>query len=275
MPLTDEDIRLIEGFGTSDGTETDAQRRARIKQSLRDAGFDIPYTDSELLDRISNSSDAKLPGASAEDIFKAGLNSGVNQFIPSSQRASDEGAFNTAKGGKLASLINAYLNKSGNGGRVFRPSTIQQPSESDLFNSLSNAAVGPAPDLLFRDVFNEAFPTLGQGSGPFEKFAQKQAKELEQEFLTGVFKQFEQPGFIDSLRGDYEKLYRQKESGDFNGAGGSIPAFEDYIKNRISGDYRSFLGSQHENVRKAFQLASPDERGQRDQGSLAPPARIL
>jgi len=93
--------------------------------------------------------------------------------------------------------------------------------------------------------------------------------------LGDVFRQFTQPGFIDTLRGDYESLYRTKERGDFEGTGGTIPAFEDFIKTRISGDYRSFLETEKPKLQQAFELAAPEERGQRDRGAIAPPKRIL
>jgi len=196
-------------------------------------------------------------------------------FRRSSERAGEEVAFDREKGLTVSDLIATILDRAGGNGRTFRPSVLEQPSERELFKSTENAALGPAPEMLFRDVFAGAFPDLTQGRGPYEKFVAKQEGELENRFLGDVFRQFTQPGVIDTLRGDYESLYRTKERGDFEGTGGTIPAFEDFIKTRISGDYRSFLETEKPKLQQAFELAAPEERGQRDRGAIAPPKRIL
>ena len=278
MGLSSEDREALFGDAEQSEEESATERRARVKRMLRELGVDIPYTDSELLDLIDEVLKEELPGGSAEEMFRSALETGIENpgaFRRSSERASEEVDFNEKKGTALDLLV-AELLRSGSG-RTFRPSVMQQPSERELFSSTEEAALGPAPELAFRSVYPQVFPELGKGEGPFERFAQKQFKELENQFLTEVYQQFTQPGFIDTLRGDYELLYRQKERGDFEGSGGSIPAFEDFIKQRINQDFTSFLTTRtsEQQLRKAFELASPDERGQREAGSLAPPRRIL
>lgn len=276
--LTPEDIALIEQLGGGEEGETDAERKKRIRRYLIEQGI-IEPTQSDLIDQFGDVMDSELGGESAEDMFRRFLETPgidpLDAFARTGERARQEVEYGNAKQDVLG-LLAQLLSGSG-GGRTFRPSVMQQPSEKDLFGAVEDAALGPAPDLLFRDVYDELFPKVGAGEGPFERFAQKQAKEFESQFLTETFRKFNEPGFQDQLRADYENLYRTKERGDFDGAGGSIPAFEDYIKQRVTTDYRTFLTGQTsmQDLKKAFELASPDERGQRDAGSLAPPRRIL
>lgn len=261
-------------YGNTDATAASEKKRKRDER-LRQAGLPVVRSKDDLLDSI----DALLSGGagkSAEDLFREGLTSGGDP-LAAFKAASDQAAFQKKQGAELPGLLSDYFDRYGPdaGGRTFRPSVMQQPSEKDLFTSFSNAAEGPAPDLLFRDVFAENFPDLTKMRGPYDKFVAGKAKELEQRFLTEQFKSFNEPGMIDSLRSDYESLYRTKESGDFSGAGGSIPAFEDFIKARVKGNFADFLQTEKPKLEQAFQLASPDERGQRDQGQIAPMRRIL
>lgn len=277
--LTPEDIALIESFGGEE-SDTDSERRKKYRRLLIEMGV-IEPTQSDLIDFFGEAASSELGGESAEDMFRRfsespGVLDPTDAFRRTGERASEEREFESSRSSAL-DLILGLLTGSGGSGRTFRPSVMQQPSEADLFKSVEQAELGPASDLVFRDVYDELFPDVGQGEGPFEQFAQKQAKEFENQFMTDTFKKFNEPGFMDTLRADYEGLYRQKERGDFDGAGGDIPAFEDFIKERVTGDYRSYLTSQTsmQDLRSAFELASPEARGQRDAGSIAPPRRIL
>lgn len=259
-------------YGDSGG-DAAAKKKARDKR-LRDMGLPIEYSKDELLNQIDELLNAPA-GPSAEDLFRQGLQGGggMDAFLKAGQKAQLEQRQRT----ELPNLLQDYFDRYGPdaGGRVFRPSVMQQPSTKDLFGAVEQAATGPAPDLLFRDVFAENFGDFTKMQSPYDRFVADQAKELEQRFMTGVFNQFNQPGFTDQLRADYESLYRQKESGDFSGAGGSIPAFEDFIKNRITGDFRGFLQNEKPKLEQAFQLTAPKARGQQDAGDIAPLHRIL
>lgn len=257
-------------FGLVSNETATAKRRARDER-LRKAGLPVERTKDDLLSQIDTLL-GQDTGKSAEDLFKEGLTSGgdpMGAFKKAGQQAQVET--------QLPNLLSEFMDRFGpdTGGRVFRPSVMQQPSESQLFESFSNAAEGPAPDLLFRDVFAENFGDLTKMSSPYDKFVASKSKELEQRFLTTQLQDFNKPGVIDSLRADYEKLYRTKESGDFSGAGGSVPAFEDFIKQRVKGNFADFLQTEKPKLEQAFQLTSPEDRGQHDQGRIAPPRRIL
>lgn len=233
--------------------ETSEPNDSEIRKALRDAGFDIPYTKGDLLDELYAVLTTEAPSP---------LN--------------DEGvaAFNAKKQEALSLLFGAYQSPTGSA-RVFRPQTYQQPSQKQLLGAAEESTMGPNPNALFRDVFTEAFPDLTQKVGPYEKFVQRQEKELEGRFMQNVFNELTTPGKLDELRGDYDKLLRQQESGSFAGAGGSVPAFEDFIRGRFKSNYLTFLAGEKPKLRQAFELASPEERGQRDAGQLASKQRIL
>jgi len=256
--------------------QTDADRKRQRNERLREGGLPLARTKDELLDEI----DRLLSGGegkSAEDIFREGLDSSTGDPLSVFKRAGEQAAFEVEQGRELPNLLSEFFDRYGSetGGRTFRPSVLQQPSEGQLFNSVENAATGPAPDLLFRDVFAENFGDFTQMSSPYDKFVAGKAKELESRFMTDIFKQFNEPGFQEGLRADYEKLYRTKERGDFDGAGGSVPAFEDFIKERVKGNFRGFLETEKPKLQQAFELTAPNERGQRDAGQIAPLRRIL
>lgn len=257
-------------FGMSDPTTSTDKRRARDER-LRRAGLPVQRTKDDLLSQIDDLL-GQDTGKSAEDLFKEGLQNGADP-LKGFQNASQQAQVDT----ELPNLLGEFMDRFGpdTGGRTFRPSVMQQPSESDLFKSFANAAEGPAPDLLFRDVFQENFGDLTKMQSPYDRFVASKSKELEQRFLTTQFNDFNEPGKIDALRADYESLYRTKEKGDFEGSGGSIPAFEDFIKQHVEGNFRDFLLTEKPKLQQAFQLTAPQERGQRDQGQIAPMRRIL
>jgi hypothetical protein len=250
--------------------ETDAERRRRTRRQLIEAGL-IKPTQADIINAFSDWLDGGTTAPKGG--FEQFLDSkrGTKREVKSRERSADELA-------AALEIVGGALDRTGGGGgggREFRPQTIQLPSERQLFGAAENAALGPAPDLLFREVFEEAFPEFGRKESPFNRFVQQKGGELEKRFMGDVFKQFNEPGFQDLLKQDYESLVRQMERGSFDGAGGSVPAFEDFIKQRISADFRQFLEGEKPKLDKAFELTSPDQRGQRQTGGIAPPKRIL
>lgn len=262
MPLSEEEKRFLEE-GLEGGDEGSEPTDEQLRKALRDAGFDVPYTKGDLLTEIYDVYSRENPYEEAMQDFRGG-----------DQQKKFEGFENQRKEA-LSMLFGAYTGKDAKEGRVFRPSTYQEPSQKSLLGAANEATMGPDPSSLFRDVFQESFPDLGEGKGPYEKFVQGQEKELESKFSQQVFNELTTPGKLDELRGDYDTLLRQQESGSFAGAGGKVPAFEDFIRGRFKSNYLTFLAAEKPKLREAFELASPDERGQRDAGQLAPKQRIL
>lgn len=256
MGLSDEERAFLEAGLDEDEKDTEPND-SEIRRALRDAGFDVPYTKGDLLDELYGVMTTKNPYEQRNG-----------------EQAQKYTAFEAQRKDALGALFGAYESDTGNG-RVFRPSTYQQPSQKDLLGAANQATAGPDPSSLFRDVFQEAFPDMARGVGPYEKFVQGQEKELQSRFQQQVFNEITTPGKLDELRGDYDTLLRQQESGSFNGAGGSVPAFEDFIKSRFKSNYMTFLAGEKPKLQQAFEMASPDERGQRDAGQLAPKQRIL
>lgn len=262
-------------FSEDESSATAAKRERDAR--LRDAGLPIERTKNELLDEIDDAYGNNPNSAEAERLFLEGLTSGdplsaFRKVGEVAQQGEEE------KNKRLAPLLDEYYDRyGGEKGRVFRPSVLQEPSEKSLFNSTEEAALGPAPDLLFRDVFKENFGDLASKTSPYDKFVASKEKDLQSKFMTDIFRQFNEPGFVDGLKADYEKLYRQKELGDFNGSGGSIPDFTSYIQGKVKGDYRTFLQAEAspDKLKQAFQLTAPKERGQKDEASIASKNRIL
>lgn len=250
-------------FGATKGGTAADQQRAPIKRSKSDLLAEI--------DRLGKAD----TGKSAEDLFKEGMAPGRDP-LQGFKDASTQAGVDTKVPGLVEEYLSNYGPKGSKGskGSVSSPGVIQDPSEKSLFNSYQEAALGPAPDLLFRDVFKEHFGDFDKMRGPFDKFVENQAKELENRFMTEQFKNFNQPGVMDSLRGDFENLSTNGK-GNSQGTGESIPAFSDYIKSRVTGNFSDYLQGEKPKLEQAFQLASPSERGQKDEGQLAPDRRIL
>lgn len=280
--LTAEDRATL--FGDSpDASETDAARRRRIKEVLQAGGVNAPLTDNELLDAIGELLDRPNPFAnednfSAENAFRQGLNNPGNP-MGNFRTALEAGqgpraaAFEAGRDATLNQLIAQYMNQAGPAGP--KPSVIQTLNTDSVYNSFLSNATGPDPNSLYRDVFQSAFPDISQGLSPFDKFVQGQEKELQARFQQQAFNEFTQPGYIDTLKGDYEALAKQGDSLRMAGGGGTIPSFEDYIKGRVQSNYMTFLAGEKPKLEQAFQMASPQERGQRQIATIAPPRRVL
>lgn len=254
MPLSEEEKAFLEA-GLDDKEKEGDPNDSEIRRALREAGFDVPYTKGDLLDELYSVLTAENPYEKR-----------------TGEQAQKRVAFEESRQKALNALFGAYED-TGRKGRA--PSTYEQPSARELLGAAREATAGPDPSSLFRDVFQEAFPDLTQGEGPYEKFVQRQEKELESRFMQNVFNELTTPGKLDELRGDYDTLLRQREAGSEAGTGGSVPAFEDFIRGRFKSNYLSFLAGEKPKLRQAFELASPEERGQRDAGQLAPKQRIL
>ncbi len=261
--LTPDERAQLFGSDGGDTSTTATERRLRTKTALQQMGIDVKgtqYTGSELLDIIDQLLNAPNPFTSEGDRRSGPA---VNKYT----------LFEQGRAGALNDYIGQLVGLTGGAGA--KPSTIQLPNDNSVFNAYAQDATGPAPSLLFRDVFNEHFPSLGAGESPFNKFVQGKSSDLEQQFLTQVYKHFSEPGTVDSLKSDYAALSRQAENQQRAGQGGTVPSYEDFIKGRVTDNYRSFLESQRPQLQQAFELASPQERGQRDQSVLAPMRRIL
>lgn len=253
--LSEEERAFLEAG--LDEPKDDEPSDEEIRRALRDAGFDVPYTKGDLLGELYNVLTAENPYERRSGI-----------------QAQKYTAFEARRKEALGLLFGAYQSDTGNG-RTFRPQTYQEPSNRQLLSAAQEATAGPDPSSLFRDVFQEAFPDLTKKVGPYEKFVQGQEKELESRFMQQVFNEVTTPGKLEELRGDYDTLLRQQESGSFAGAGGKVPAFEEFIRGRFKSNYMTFLAGEKPKLQAAFELASPEERGQRDAGQLAPRQRVL
>lgn len=262
----------------ANGQETDAERRLRIKNKLREGGADLPFSDSELLDLIGQIMDQQGQiDKSAENAFQQLLDSGVPGdvgFRRASQVAKTGQGLKDQSNGLLEQLIQKYIG-SQDGPSGPKPSVIQGPNNDELFKTIATIASGPSPESLFRDVFSQAFPSSLAQPSPFQQFTQDQQPELEKRFMQQVFNEFTQPGYIDQLKADYTQLARQGDNQRVAGTGGEIPSYEDFVRNHVQSNYMQFLAGEKPKLEQAFQLTSPQNRGERAQGQGFTPRRIL
>ena len=229
-------------FDTSTGTTN----RSSINDALRQLGYDIPYSTADIYDLLGQllaAGDHGVPGAD----FSGVLGQTDNPNSP----------YDTY--GQLVHDLVAKL--TGNlAGAGAKPSVVQGLSDQQAWSAYQQDALGPAPSQEYQNIFAEHFKPEGQGVSPLDTFVQKQEPVLQKQYLADAFTKFSAPGAMDAIKSDYVKLQQQADAQQRAGAGGSVPSFEDFIKQRVSSDYQGFLESQKPKLASAFELASPLDR---------------